>query len=73
MVKKVLKGILLWTTILLIILVVISIDSILACGLATLFAWGALCLSFVNLCMTFITPKEFYTLTGMGLIEKYMN
>nr|DAJ81331.1 MAG TPA: hypothetical protein [Caudoviricetes sp.] len=72
MVKKILKGILLWATVLIIMLLISGIDSILDHGFGTLLAWASLCLALANLCFTFITPEEFYILSGMKLIEKYM-
>lgn len=73
MVKKVLKGILLWITILAIILFVIGVDSILDGGAVSFFAWGLLCISLTNLCYNLISREELYVLSGMKLIEKYMN
>lgn len=72
MIKKILKGVLLWVTLLLIGLVISSIDSILNLGFVTLLAWIGLCLALVNLCYTLITPEELYVLSGLKLIEKYM-
>lgn len=72
MTKKVLKGILLWITVLTIILVISGIDSILNQGFVALLAWILLCLALAYLCFTCITLREFYTLSGMKLIDNFI-
>lgn len=72
MIKKILKGVLLWVTLLLIGLVISSIDSILNLGFVALLAWILLCLALAYLCFTCITLREFYTLSGMKLIDNFI-
>lgn len=71
--KKVLKGILLWTTVFTIILFVIGIDSIVDRGLGVTLAWIAICIVLYYLCRATLSIRELYTLSGYKLFYKLMN
>ncbi len=70
MIKKILKGILLWVTMVTIVLFVSGIDSIIEHSFSTFLAGTALCMSLTNLCYNTLTFNEFYTLSGAKLFDK---
>lgn len=70
MIKKILKGILLWVTMLLIVLFISSVDNILSYGFGMFLAWISLCLSLASICFSTLTFNEFYALSGAKLIDK---
>lgn len=71
--KKILKGILLWTTALTIMLFISGIDSILDKGAETTLAWIAICTILCYLCCVTLSLRELYTLSGYKLFYKLMN
>ena len=71
--KKILKGILLWTTALTIMLFIGGIDSIVDKGLGVTLVWIAACIALYNLCRVTLSIRELYTLSGYKLFYKLMN
>lgn len=71
--KKILKGILLWTTALTIMLFVGGIDSIVDKGLGVTLAWIVICAVLYYLCRATLSIRELYTLSGYKLFYKLMN
>lgn len=73
MIKKILKGILLWITMIFILLFASGIDSIMNHGSDTFILWSAIGIFLVILCSLTISAEEFYTLSGAKLIDKITN
>ena len=71
--KKILKGILLWTTALTIMLFIGGIDSIVDKGLGVTLSWIAICIVLYYLCRATLSIRELYTLSGYKLFYKLMN
>lgn len=71
--KKILKGILLWTTALTIMLFISGIDSIVDKGLRVTLVWIAICIVLYYLCRATLSIRELYTLSGYKLFYKLMN
>lgn len=71
--KKILKGILLWTTALTIMLFISGINSIVDKGLVVTLMWIVSCVVLYNLCRVTISIRELYTLSGYKLFYKLMN
>lgn len=69
--KKILKGILLWTTVFTTMLFVIGIDSIVDKGLGVTLTWIAICIALYNLCRVTLSLRELYTLSGYKLLHKH--
>ena len=69
--KQIIKGILLWSTSLAIILLIGGIDSIVDKGI--LLPWLAVCGALYWLCRKYISVRELYTLSGYKLFYKLMN
>ena len=69
--KKILKGILLWTTMFTIMLFISGIDSIVDKGLGL--AWIAICIVLYYLCRVTLSIRELCTLSGYKLFYKLMN
>ena len=62
--KKILKGILLWTTIFTITLFISGIGSIVDKGFGVTLMWIAICIVLYSLCRLTLSIKEMYTLLG---------
>lgn len=73
MIKKILKGILLWITMIFILLFASGIDSIMDHGSGTFILWSSIGLFLIILCSLTISAEEFYTLSGAKLIDKLTN
>ena len=71
--KKILKGILLWTTVFTTILFVIGIDSIVDRGLGVTLTWIAICIVLYYLCRATLSLRELYALSGYKLFYKLMS
>lgn len=71
--KKILKGILLWTTVFTTVLFVIGIDSIVDKSLGVTLTWIAICVALYKLCCVALSIRELYTLSGYKLFYKLMN
>ena len=69
--KKILKGILLWTTVFTIMLFVTGIDSIVDKGLGVTLTWIAICIALYNLCRVTLSLRELYALSGYKLFYKH--
>lgn len=67
--KKILKGILLWTTVFTITLFISGIDSIVDKGLGVTLAWIAICGVLYYLCRATLSIRELYTLSGYKLLN----
>ena len=67
--KKILKGILLWTTALTIVLFAIGIDSIVDEGLVVTLMWIAICVALYKLCYSTLSLRDLYTLSGYKLLN----
>ena len=65
--KKILKGILLWTTALTIMVFIGGIDSIVDKGLRVTLVCIAVCLSLINSCRIHLSIRDLYTLSGYKL------
>lgn len=70
--KKILKGILLWVTILVIMLFICGIDGIVDTGVRVTLVWIAVCLSLINLCRIHLSIRDLYTLSGYKLFYKLL-
>lgn len=70
--KKTLKGILLWVTVLAIMLFIGSIDSIFDKGIGATLAWIAVCLLLINLCRIHLSIRDLYTLSGYKLFYRLL-
>lgn len=68
--KKILKGILLWITAFIVMLVISGIDSIADQGIDTVFVWLSLCIVLCGLCYKTISIRELYTLSGYKFFNK---
>lgn len=71
--KRVLKGILLWTTVFAIMLFISGIDSIVDKGLVVTLMWIVSCVVLYNLCRVTISIRELCTLSGYKFFYKLMN
>lgn len=67
-VKKILKGLLLWVTTLMLMLFMSGVDSIMDQGY--LVPWLVVCAILCYLCYKYISEDEFYTLSGAKWLNK---
>lgn len=67
-VKKILKGLLLWVTTLMLMLFMSGVDSITDQGY--LVSWLVVCAILCYLCYRYISEDEFYTLSGAKWLNK---
>lgn len=70
--KKILKGILLWTTALTIMLFIGGIGSIVDKGLGVTLAWIVICAILCYLCRATLSIRELYTLSGYKLFYRLL-
>lgn len=60
--KNLLKGILLWTTIILTTLLILGANSIADKGILVLIIWSVVCFALQSLCKRYISEEELYIL-----------
>ena len=68
MIKKILKGVLLWVTIFAVVLFISGVDSIIDQGY--LVPWLAVCVILCYLCYRYISEGELNTLSGAKWLDK---
>lgn len=72
-IKLVLKGILLWITILIVIFTICGIDSIIDKGYDWLFGTIIINFIFISTCISFISEEEYKIISGYNLLNKVFN